>query len=47
MNTVLSLIEGLDVELDEVGHDVIEHKEAGCLIDHLLLPVIDQVEYGG
>lgn len=46
MNAVLSFIECFDVELDEIGHDVIEHEEAGSLIDHLLLAVVDQIEDG-
>ena len=46
MYSVLSLIEGLNVQFYEIGHDIIEHKEACCFIDHLFLACVDQIEDG-
>ena len=44
MNSILSLVESLNVELYQVGHDIVEHKEASCLIYLMLFASIDQVE---
>lgn len=46
MNPVLPFIESLNIQFYEIGHDIIEHKEAGSLIDHLLFASIDQIEDG-
>ena len=47
MNAVLSFIESLNIQFYEISHDIIEHKEARSLINHLFFTSIDQIEDGG
>ena len=46
MDPVLPFVEVLDVQLKEVAHDVVEHEEAGCLLDFALVLVVQEVENG-
>ena len=40
MYAVLSFIEVLNIEFEEVAHDVVEHEEAGSLLDVSFVSVI-------
>lgn len=44
MNSIFPFIEGLDIKLNEISHDIIEHKEAGSFIDHLFFTIIDKIK---
>lgn len=47
MNSILSFIKILDVELEEIAHDIVEHKERSCFLKRSLVAMVEKVEDGG
>mgnify|MGYP006910359627 CR=1 FL=1 len=46
MNSILSLIEVFDIELEQIAHHVIKHEEASSFLYPFFSPVIEQIENG-
>lgn len=42
--SILSLIKCFNIKLDEICHYVVEHKEAGSLINNSFLALVDQIK---
>ena len=44
MNAVLSFIKILDVEFEEIAHDVVEHEEAGGFLNRTFISIVEEIE---
>jgi hypothetical protein len=44
VDSVFSSVKIFDVELEQVAHDVVEHKKTSSFLNGALLSVVDQIE---
>jgi len=44
MYTVISFVEVLYIELEEIAHDIVKHKETCCLLHWTFVSVVEQVK---